>query len=295
MTHRQVIVLLLAVLSGVLLARPLPAWAGDGTPTCTGYIDAAPAVIKQPGTWCLRHDVVAKPLGPATVAAIFIDAHDVTLDCQGHRLTFRSPFQRNHMLGIAALRRSNITVRDCRLDGIWLGIVLSQGRANTIEDNLIQHSGNAAISLTGHGSVISRNRVLDTGWTSESSATAIGAAGSVDILDNLVSGVAALPPPGNGTAMFLGISAVENTGTIAHNRVYATSGPRMRIYGIFGPWVTAFPSNIHHNDVIGHSGEANGVGIMCLTSSALVTDNRINGFPTAVGPLCTSSNNHVAP
>ena len=44
------------------------AYGKDGTPTCTGYIDAAPAVIKQPGTWCLRHDVVAKPLGPATAA-----------------------------------------------------------------------------------------------------------------------------------------------------------------------------------------------------------------------------------
>src|SRR5207344_356177 len=96
-------------------------------------------------------------------------------------------------VGVYATGRSNLVVRHCRVRGFYRGLYFtgSAGGGHLIEDNSFEGSTLNGLTVQS-GSVVRRNRVLDTGKSTISTLpVAIYASQSTDVLDNTVSGVTA--------------------------------------------------------------------------------------------------------
>jgi nitrous oxidase accessory protein NosD len=181
----------------VLAAAALLWLAGDAAATpsldgCTGYLDPVPGqaypmqqVITQPGTWCLRQDLVVEYAAPGALVEIVAD--DVVIDCRGHRIE-RAP-DGGHTAAIYAqyLGPARAVVRNCRIEGFGAGIALGTtsqgGGGHVVEDNVLAGNQNG-IEVGGSGSVVRRNRIHGTTY-----GNAITAYGPAEISGNLVDGI----------------------------------------------------------------------------------------------------------
>ena len=177
----------LALLAAVGLA---PAQAAQSYDNCTGFIDSVPTVITSQGTWCLRKDLNTALTG---VIAIDIRTSNVTIDCNGFKLGGLAAGPATYSTGIYAYgQRSNITVRNCAIRGFRAGIAIygnEPGTGHLVEDNRLDHNTVQGIYVIGDGSVVQRNRVIDTGGAPGSDrATGIVVLG--DLIDNVVDGIA---------------------------------------------------------------------------------------------------------
>src|SRR5690606_36853489 len=196
----------------------LPAQA-DGTDGCTEYIDAAPAAADQPGTWCLANDIrtTADERTAVTVAT-----DDVSIDCRGPLIDGTANLAGGYGTAIrysgpgGDYEGDNITVRNCVIRGYVIGIGLYGGSGHLVEDNTVSGSITSGINMTAERSTIRRNRVLDlyAPDVPQTTPQAISADGSIDVLDNVVSGIRtnAWPP------LSIGI-LVAGRGTVARNRI----------------------------------------------------------------------------
>jgi hypothetical protein len=182
------------LLVATLLAAAVPgnARAAPSYDACDYFIDVLPATVTVPGTWCLTGNLTTSADGNA----VEITADDVTLDCNGFRIDGTSRVQTVLAQGIVAPDRLNVTVRNCHVRGFTTGISLTSGSGvaevglHTVEDCRVERNGSQGIVVTGDGSVVRRNLVLETANdVSQQGAFGITAYGDVDILDNLVSGV----------------------------------------------------------------------------------------------------------
>ena len=79
---------LLCLALALLLGAPRPAHAAKSYDNCTGFITSLPAVITNPGTWCLNADLsTTVSTDTSSGGAITIQADNVTVDCNEFRIT----------------------------------------------------------------------------------------------------------------------------------------------------------------------------------------------------------------
>ncbi|QSX79083.1 right-handed parallel beta-helix repeat-containing protein [Agrilutibacter solisilvae] len=152
--------LLLGLLTAVLLV-PGHAMAAGSYDNCRGFIDTLPATISGEGTWCLRKHLYTSQVSGN---AITVGVENVTIDCNGFRVSGLGAGAATQATGIRGLQRG-ATVRGCRVEGFATGIAVGGG--SLVEDNSVEMSTQVGIDAYGRadGGVarVRRNRVLDTG------------------------------------------------------------------------------------------------------------------------------------
>lgn len=182
---------------------------------CTN-ITSMPAVITTQGVYCLKQHM---PVNLASGAAITVNVNNVTIDCNEFKIGNLAAGIANNAVGISANGRLNVTVRNCGIRGFRSGVQLISGDYR-VEDNRFDLNTQTGIFVSGDGSAVRHNDVVDTGGSTIGGLTefhAISVSGDIDIIDNNVSGVASTAG-GNGGVY--GISTADmDSGTIRDNRV----------------------------------------------------------------------------
>jgi hypothetical protein len=226
--------------------------------------------------------------------AIDIQANNVTIDCNDFKLGGLAAGSGTFAWGIHANDRANATVRHCNVRGFNFGLFFqnaSASKGHVIEDNRFEGNTFVAIQLEGDASVIRRNRLLNTGGSTVpgGSRFAMYIIGSVDILDNTVSGVVA-HSGSNGNAN--GIVAYDK-GSISGNRV---RGLLKDGTGVAQAILNNAANDIvlRNNDLAG-DGSTGSVGLSCVETHARAKDNVINGFATGLTGCSDDGGNVVAP
>lgn len=285
MQTRTIFVVCLAGLAW--LALPNRAHAAESYDSCKGYVTALPVTINTPGTWCLKQNLA---FAGATGSAINITAKDVTLDCNDFTLDNSAAGMGTRAYGVRAMNVANTTVRHCSIRGFQYGIyVYGALGGNVVEDNHLDSNTYIGINLTGDGSIIRRNVIVDTGGsTAIAGAHGIYTGYSVDVIDNTVSGVFANSGDTYGIRTSLNAS-----GTLADNRVrdvlQATGGVARGIANNSSGRMT-----LKGNSVSGN-GSASSVGLLCGGPSARARDNVVAGFTTAMSLCGDAGGNDFAP
>lgn len=274
-----------------LLGAPGTAHAAKSYANCTGFISSLPATIDTPGIWCLNQNL---SYSAATGRAVNIIVDRVTIDCNDFTLDGTAAGVGTFSIGIRASFRQYVTVRNCNIRGFHFGILLDGTysiRAHyLVEDNIVDRNTFSAIDVSGSDSVLRRNRVSDTGGTTDvdGSASGITLAGSGDIVDNTVSGAVATIGS-NGDAN--GIRAFYMFGgSVSGNRVRSMvkdgTGRVRAIYAAAGDQVT-----LRNNDLVGDS-SVNSTGLSCDAGGYNAKGNIINGFATGID-VCTDAGGNV--
>ncbi len=238
-----------------------------------------PATISSPGNYCLAADYTTAD--PAE-KSIEIAASDVTVDCQGHRLTSNANSNSGTSVAIFANNRHDITVQNCRIMGGYsIGIDILQNNSGpnanyyvTLADNYI--GGPYLYGIRAYGSAIEilRNHIYDIGGQLNSHAAGIrigaGTGFAFHLLkENLIAGTNTPYTNAFGilsdksvAGIFIGNGV---TGSSASNTAYKGYG--IRILGGSGNRIT-------DNHVNG-SGRSNDVGITTNDTGSSCFDNYI--------------------
>jgi parallel beta-helix repeat protein len=278
-------------MSGVLCVAAL-AWPGSsaraakGYDNCSGFIDALPATINTQGVWCLR-----KNLSTSITSghAINILANNVTIDCNNFKVGGLAGGPGTVASGIHAEGRHNITIRHCNIRGFGSGIVLAGGGGHFVENNTVDNSTLAGISVAGEGTMVRRNQVRDIGGavTPAGAVVGISVGDDVDVIDNAVSGVAANPAAVNANAYGIQVVGVGD-GSINDNRVrgLAPVGEGFAV-GILveGNGRTT----IRDNHLMG-TADPGSVAVLCGGTRNTARDNIMGGFLTGVSGCLADGN-----
>ena len=222
------------------------------TTLCTEIVP--PMTITTPGIYCLFKDYA---LNLPSGAAITVNANNVVIDFNGHRIGNAAAGTANGAIGVKGYNASiqgyqNITVRNGTIRGFNMGIYLygSGSQGHLIEDMLVDQSLKLGLGADGQGTVIRRNRVFGTGVTSTLGDFATGLFGNgagMSVTDNVVLNTKA------GTEAF-GMQ-VSGTGVVSGNRVID----------------------------VGSASGSNEFGIWVYGTSIVVSDNRVADSVAAVG------------
>jgi hypothetical protein len=207
--------------------------AGAETTQCTA-ITTAPYVITTEGAYCLTDDL---KVGLATGYAIDIQANNVVLDLNGHRLS-NSGGSATGAVGVNANSRQNVTVKNGIVKGFYMGVELNSDLSSIVEHIQAIQCWRIGIYANGQGLIVRDNQVLQTGGS-----TAFGP--GVDITGILVNGpwnrvlrndvmiVTAEAPGSSAGIKFDGSSSSLAVGNRISGADYAirsdsTSGPKYR-------------------------------------------------------------------
>lgn len=271
---------------------PLRAQAAEGYDNCTGFIDSLPATIHQEGVWCLRKD-----LGTAITIgqAIYVGGNNITIDCNGYKLGGLGAGAATQATGIFSYTVANLSIRRCNIRGFMTGMLVSGQNmgSHVIEDNRLEKNTRyGIIVMGGKGAMIRRNIILDTGGStwSRGDACAIDAGSGVNVVDNTISGVAAIADD-NGNASAYGIFTSYNAdGVVQRNRIRGLV-PRGEgaSFGIISN--LSNPTSLRDNDLSG-MGIPNSFGLYCSNSPAIAVGNVISGFSTPIFG-CSATGNTV--
>jgi hypothetical protein len=261
------------------LVSTMPATAAQSYDNCKGFIDSVPATISTQGTWCMRRDLSTSQ---ATGYAIDVTTNNVTIDCNDFKLGGLAAGQGTRTVGINALGRSNITVRNCGIRGFLKGVVVNNGDGggHLVENNRFDNNTWLGIDIGGEGSVVRGNRILDTGGApgigNPIKAVGIYATGNVEVLSNLINGVVAAPGsdgfaiginPGNSSAGTIIGNNVKNVVADGAGWAYGIS-----MFGSIGR------ASVEQNTLIGVDA-ANSAAIWCpATNLVSLTGNLVMGF-----------------
>lgn len=281
-----------AILLLAACAFPISAHAAGDYDNCAGFIDSLPASINTQGTWCLRKDLST---GIASGNAINIRANNVTLDCNNFKIGGLSAGPGTSADGIRVIDRENITVRHCNIRGFHHCVAISGAASSghVIEDNRVEGCPHEGIAVLGDASVIQRNLVRNTGGstTEPGFARGISIQGSIDVLDNTISGV--VPSVDSaGDALAIGIYSVSNlSGSIRGNRIRGlTPAGAGAAYGVYG--LDSGRISLLENELVGTAGTS--TGLRCANSNGRAKDNVISGFTSAITG-CVDDGNVLAP
>jgi hypothetical protein len=252
------------VLAATLAAAALcagPAPAAESHDGCTYTIVSLPAVLTSQGVWCMKAELST---GIASGAAITIGTNNVTLDCNHLKLTGFAAGAGTATTGVQVNGRTAFAMRNCHVRGFRYGVRATSSVDTLIEDSLFEGNTHTGISApsTSVGTVIRRNRVVDTGGA-PGATLAIGILSGSDahVVDNVVRGVSG---DGAGETTVYGLHSTYGAGTLRGNRIQGLlpdgAAPAVGIYSLFG------------------DGE-------------LIDDNFIHGgsYPTSIGIFCDES------
>jgi hypothetical protein len=226
-------------------------------------ITGLPVTISQPGKYCLYQGFT---VNSATIKAITVAANDVTLDCRGHTIRNTATSNAGSSEGVYAVGRSNVTVRNCRIQGGFTnGISIIQDSSkptssyyNTIEGNYVAASYWHGIRAYGSAIEIKGNRVVDVGGQANNYAIGIRVAGST-------------------------VTGSSKLQVVQDNAVWGTNSPYNNAYGIMSD--SSLASLIRMNSIVGTTASnqtyrSYGVRIAAGTVNTII-DNHIVGSPLA--------------
>ena len=288
---------LLAVvaLAWASLTAPCAVQAAESYDNCTGFITSLPVTISSQGTWCLKQDLAT---AITSGAAITINTNNVTIDCNNFKLNGLAAGVGTSTAGVSLSDRFNATVRRCKIGGFFRGILFlsttaSSGGGHVVEDNRFDLNTHEGVLVFGDGSVIRRNRILDTaGSTVQTSAYGIYVAYNVDVMDNIIANV----------------TSDSSTNSWATG-IYIYNSFRTRIIGNTVRGVTADGTGnpvgivassedyliFRGNDLAGDA-SAGSQGITCangLGDSA--RDNVVSGFASTISGCVDGGGNDIVP
>jgi len=260
--------------SGVLFAAIFAGPARAETVDCAP-INALPYTISTSGIYCLTGDLnTAMTSG----SAITIDANNVTLDLNSWRLGGLAAGAGTTALGISADQRKNITIKNGTIRGFYRAIMLTgTGQGHVVEGLRIEQNRLNGINITGAGTIIRFNQVVDTGGSTVA-GTPYGIVTFGDgarVLDNDVVGATA-----SGSNYAYGIAILSGSGAIvANNRIDNISS----VLGSYGIRVDVINALIRANSITNTSYGVvfNGSGKYMNNLTANVTTPFAGG--TAVG------------
>jgi hypothetical protein len=275
---RHLAVVALAACSAVAI----PAFAE--TTECT-VISSLPATISAPGVYCLKSDLMTSI---TTGSAISINSNFVTLDLNGWRLGGGAAGMGTQAIGIHALDRRGVTIRNGSVKGFWVGIFLegTLGTTNVVEG--IRADGNTAMGLDiwSADSIIRNNQVTNTGGSTLGNyddADGIHSAGSGNrILNNDVSGVVASKENSYARGIYSGgVNTIS-----AGNRISDIQSALSIVRGI----QTSNAHVIADNQIVGATGvsEVSERGIDSGGNS-VIRNNLISGYTIGVAMSATST------
>ena len=281
---------LLALLASLaLVGTPRPAAAAESYDNCAGFITSVPATITTQGTWCLKSDLST---AISSGHAIVVNTNNVTIDCNGFKLRGQSAGAGTQTEGIYASARFNLAVRHCDIRGFRVGVkIFGAGGGHVIEDNRIASNTYVGIHVE-NDSVVRRNQVFATGGsTSDDSAIGIYVGGSVDVLENMVSGVTARSgSDGDAYGILSGNSA---SSSISNNQVRA---PQKRGAGVaYGIRNLSSERVVLRNNDLNAIVGAGGIAIACSNGNASARGNVSHDFTLAISGCADAGGNFNLP
>jgi hypothetical protein len=198
--------------------------AGRAETTQCTPITVLPATIAQSGIYCLTSDLAYQP---ADGNAISINANDVVLDLNGHRLDNLKAGAGTVAAGIFASQRRNVVVKNGTIRGFSRAVFINdnspymKSQGWVIEDIRADRSTYAGMVIWGRDCLLRRNVVVATGGSTAygPSADAVGivlVGASHRVIDN---DVIAVTKQGTGSATAIAFG-IQTDGSIAvANRV----------------------------------------------------------------------------
>ncbi len=230
----------------------LPRAAGaDVITDCTRVIRFLPVTINHPGIYCLESNASTSI---TTGAAITVNANDVTIDFKGHKIDGSAAGAGTLTLGVSAVNRRGLTVRNGRIRGFFQG-VQTTGTGTVIEDLALDSNTNIGIYCDGTACTVRRNNIWSTGG-------------------------AVLPSPGVDSSF--GIANYSDGGQTYENTVssflnLANQFPIAIQVGL------GTGSIVRSNRVIGPgSGQGIGISVANLGSAVLIAGNEIVSFQKGI-------------
>lgn len=163
--------------------------AAAETTLCTN-ITSVPTTITTQGVYCMKQHITTNL---ASGAAITVNVNNVTIDCNEFKLGNLAAGVGTNAIGVLADGRNNVTVRNCGIRGFRTGVSLVDGLYQ-VYDNRFDQNTQTSIQVSGDGSVVRNNTVVDTGGSTVAGITdfhGILTEGDVDVVGNLVSNVVA--------------------------------------------------------------------------------------------------------
>ena len=218
----------------VFAALSFTAPAHAETVGCTP-IPSLPAVITVPGVYCFTGDLITAQVSGN---AIEIQANQVIIDLNGHRLGGGLAGLGTQATGIYASGRMNITIKNGTVRGFFYGIWLDDvspyttSQGHVIEDIRADLNTVYGIRISGNGNIIRNNQVVATGGSPVNAADAIGIevnGPGARVLNNDVTEVAAQT---GGTALGISLRNASNS-VLAGNRIGSLTAPSGATYGIY--------------------------------------------------------------
>ena len=216
---RFMLLLLIAILATSVKAETI---------NCTP-ITSLPTVISTQGLYCLTGNLATSQ---TSGIAIEITANNVTLDLNGWKLGGQGAGTGTTAYGIYS-DAVNVTVKNGIVRGFRNGIWLN-GRGATVQSITADQNTVGGIVVSGVGSVVQGNQVVDTGGsTTATNVPAVGIeadSGGSTVSNNVVAGLTAT---GNGNEY--GIYNSGANSTVRDNVVSDTAKPTGggASYGIF--------------------------------------------------------------
>lgn len=225
-----------AIVASAVVLGAVPAAAG----TCKA-IGKLPAVIEKPGNYCVTKDLT---VSAGATSAVEIAADDVTLDLGGFTLHGNAT-PTTDTVGVSAIERRHIVIRNGGVDGFLVGVRLQVGdlattrsQGHLIESLHVERSTWIGIDVAGRGNVVRKNHVVATGGSTTAASTGnafgIVAAGAMaQIYDNDVLGVVEATGVARGIQLESAPSSVVERNRIADVGFPAGAGVTLKGVGIF--------------------------------------------------------------
>ena len=242
------------------------------TTECT-EITALPITITSQGVFCLKRSIGLSP-GLLTGAAIDIQTNNVVIDLNGFKIGNLSAGAGTEAVGIQAVNRKNIVLKNGTVRGFFTAIDLtgSSSSGHVIEDMLLDQNTVFGILGEGTGFVIRRNQiVLVGGSTVEEGISALGIAvigSNMRILDNDISELFAGT---NGT--ITAISILDFSGNVIQgNRISNEQLPASLGSGIFVILGEGGGTNVRDNHIMNFP-----FGIDLFEAGGIYSGNQVFG------------------
>ena len=190
-------------LAALLLA---PALAAAQSPDCTFEFTSLPYTINSSGTYCLKNTMFTNL---ASGAAITIGGgYQVTVDLRGFAL-INVPSTTTTAVGVLGLGKSNVTVRNGRIQSFKSGVTLDgpNSYSNVVENVQVDSPTASGIVISGNGHRVRGCSVTHYGTAETSYPVGILLAGDGHLVEgNVVS--TSLSATGRGIAVGSGTNHV---------------------------------------------------------------------------------------
>jgi hypothetical protein len=284
MTLRLRSAFLVFLLAALPVAGTRPAAAAPALASCTGFIDALPATISTPGTWCVRAPLALAAAG----IAIDIQSDDVVLDCNGFAIS-GGAVATSDRWGVYSIAHQRVTVRNCTFSGFAYGISLIYGDRAVAEDNHAYLIGYTGIRVDGPKSVARRNLVENIGLPTSGDYVGIEVYSGASVIDNRIENIkdddVDRNDSQNGWKRAIGIRAHDEGQhyTITGNRIRGLKG--YYLWGSIGIMLDMVrTASLRGNDIFGEETMAiyPTRGILCFGNMAgqdiRRIDNLVSGF-----------------